>query len=47
MEENKAIEPEVEGTAGNWFWVCGECHGIIKWNVKECPHCGKVVKWHE
>ena len=39
--------PEIEGDPGNGYWyVCGECHGYLKWHEDPCPHCGWRVNWH-
>lgn len=39
--------PEIEGDPGNGYWyVCGECHGYLKWHEDPCPHCGWRINWH-
>jgi len=50
-EQKKTEEPitipEIEGDPGNGYWyVCGECHGYLKWHEDPCPHCGWRVNWH-
>lgn len=46
-EEKKTLEsiPEVEGSNYNYFWVCGVCHGYIKWGEIICPHCKVRLNW--
>ena len=39
--------PEIEGDPWNGYWyVCGECHGYLKWHEDPCPHCGWRLNWH-
>ena len=47
MSERERIEtePELEGGGWVWFWVCGECHGIIDTKDEKCPHCGRKIRW--
>lgn len=48
MEEKKDYAvPEVEGSNGNWFYVCSECHTPINWKDLECPICRKEINWDE
>lgn len=37
------VEREMEGGGHNWFYVCGECHGLIGSNDKYCRHCGRKI----
>ena len=43
--EMKAVPPEIEGGAWDWFFVCGECHGLIDTKDDECPHCKRKIDW--
>lgn len=36
---------ELEGGGHSWWYVCGECHGMIDNNDLYCRHCGRKVKW--
>lgn len=44
-EKKKSVEPEVEGDRWNWFYVCGECHGVIDWKESVCRHCRTPIDW--
>jgi len=39
------MEPDMEGGGTSWFYVCGDCHGVIDWKAEKCRHCGRPVKW--
>jgi hypothetical protein len=43
-EERQLAEVELEGGGTTWWYVCGECHGSVKYKAKECQ-CGAVLKW--
>lgn len=43
---NEAV-PEIEGGHWNYFYVCSECHGYIKWKEKICPYCKRRINWNE
>ena len=50
MNEMKVMDPvqaEVEGSAGSWWYVCGECHGQISRPDLYCRHCGRRIVWDE
>ena len=38
------VESEMEGGGSNWYYVCGECHGLINSDDQYCRHCGRRVK---
>jgi hypothetical protein len=38
---------EIEGGGHTWFYVCGDCHGVIEMNDKFCRHCGTAISWKE
>ena len=42
---NEPVEPEFEGGGYSWYWVCGDCHGIIKQGEEVCHHCKRRIKW--
>ena len=37
------VETECGGTM--WFFVCGDCHGIVDTKDKYCRHCGRKIDW--
>jgi len=39
------VEAEIEGENSNYWYVCGECHGIIHYKNKFCTECGRPIKW--
>lgn len=40
-------EAELEGGGSSWWYVCGECHGVIgDWDTY-CKHCGRRIKRNE
>lgn len=41
----RQAEAEMEGGGHNWFFVCGECHGLLGSNDKYCRNCGVEIKW--
>ena len=43
--QDAPVEAEIEGGGSTWFYVCGECHGVIDRNELHCRHCGRAVKW--
>ena len=43
--QGEPAEAEIEGGGSSWFYVCGDCHGIIDWKDAYCHHCGRKVKW--
>ncbi len=45
QEKERAAPPELEGGGRLWFWVCGECHGIISTKDERCLHCGRKIDW--
>ena len=44
LNEQEAVEPELEGGGSSWWHVCGECHGMIDKYDNFCRHCGRRVK---
>lgn len=44
MKEQGPVEVEIEGGGSTWWYVCGECHGMIDKNDLFCRHCGRRVK---
>lgn len=45
VQRSVGAEAELEGGGHTWFFVCGECHAILKEHAKYCHECGKRVKW--
>jgi hypothetical protein len=45
-EEVKRIPAEVEGSDYNWWYVCGECHGLLNPYEDRCPHCKSYISWN-
>lgn len=45
--DSESVEVDIEGSAYNYFWVCGNCHGQVNWMDKECKHCYRRLKWDE
>ena len=43
--EDKTAEVELEGGGITWFFVCGECHSVLKNQANYCHVCGRKVKW--
>jgi len=41
----KPVNVEIEGDRWNWCYVCGDCHGVVVCEQKECPHCGRKLLW--
>jgi len=40
-------KPEMEGSGSMWFYVCGECHGLVDSRDIYCRHCGRRIDWDE
>ena len=36
---------EIEGSAWNWFFVCEECHYIVRTGAEKCDGCGAKLDW--
>lgn len=47
MKVQEIVQAEVEGSAGWWWYVCGECHGQISRPDLYCRHCGRRIVWDE
>ena len=47
LKEQEAVEPKKESDdyPGSWWYVCGNCGGVIDWHDMYCRHCGQAVKW--
>ena len=45
LKEQEQVQAEVEGSAGSWWYVCGECHGAIDVRDSFCRHCGRRISW--
>jgi hypothetical protein len=45
LERLEPVESYPEGSAGSWFYVCGECHGQLDPKDKFCRSCGHPIKW--
>lgn len=41
----KPVEAEIEGGNSNYWYVCGECRGLIHYKNKFCTECGRPIKW--
>ena len=41
------VSAEIEGGGSTWFFVCGECHGVVDTPNKFCRHCGQAISWKE
>ena len=39
------VEPELEGGTSSYWYVCGECHGIVDTRDAYCKHCGRKIMW--
>lgn len=44
-QEEDAVEPELEGGGHFWWYVCGECHGIVADGVEHCMWCRRRLIW--
>lgn len=38
-------EAELEGGGSTWWYVCGDCHGEVKYLEDVCHHCKAVLSW--
>ena len=36
---------EMEGGGSNWWYVCPECRGSLKYGTRFCGSCGKEILW--
>ena len=45
LKEQEPVQAEVEGSAGSWWYVCGECNGTIDTKDSFCRHCGRRISW--
>ena len=45
LNEQEPKEAEFEGGGSSWWYVCGECHGIIDQKDRYCRHCGREIRW--
>lgn len=39
------VPAEMEGGNTIYYFVCGECHGIVDTNDRFCKHCGTQISW--
>ena len=39
------VESEIEGGNSTYWYVCGDCHGLIHYKNLYCPNCGRPIKW--
>jgi hypothetical protein len=46
-DEQEPVPVEIEGGGQTWFYVCGECHGIVSILDRKCPHCKRWLNWDE
>ena len=44
-DREPAAEAEIEGGGTHYFFVCGECHGIIGAKDRYCSHCRRRILW--
>lgn len=44
MSEKK-VDVEIEGGGWTWFYVCGECHRVLRYRVEICPSCKSPLNW--
>lgn len=44
-EQANIATVEIEGGGQTWFYVCGECHGIVSILDRKCPHCERWLIW--
>jgi hypothetical protein len=44
-KDSEVAEAELEGGGTMWWYVCGECRGMINYGDKFCRHCGKELVW--
>ena len=44
LEKHKSVDFELEGGGTVWWYVCGECHGIVSDDDLFCKHCGRPFK---
>ena len=48
LEEKEPVQPEYEGDSRSiWWYVCGDCHGLIDSKDRFCRHCGREIDWNE
>lgn len=38
-------EVELEGGGSTWWYVCGECHGMINYMQDVCKCCKSILIW--
>lgn len=38
-------QAEVEGDRYNWWFVCSECHGYLKYGDRVCEGCRREISW--
>ena len=39
------VPPELEGGNTSYWYVCGECHGVVDTRDAYCKHCGRKIMW--
>ena len=45
IEGVKPSPAEIEGGCTVYWWVCGECHSLIRDGDKFCHECGGAILW--
>ena len=45
LKRNIPEPAEIEGGGASYFYVCGDCHGIVDSLDKYCRHCGRKIDW--
>lgn len=39
------VEAEIEGGGNYWWYVCGECHCVVRYKIPTCPCCKNELIW--
>jgi len=45
FDRKETAEVEIEGSAYFWWYVCGECHVVVKKGAEKCPCCRRWLIW--
>lgn len=45
LKRQVEVMPDIENGSSSYWYVCGECHGIVDIRDAYCKHCGTKIKW--
>ena len=45
LKRQVGVMPDIENGSSSYWYVCGECHGIVDIRDAYCKHCGTKIKW--